>query len=122
MEKVAADRNAAGAPYLWGSVSLGGVSGHRASSGPSVDYADLGADDAPLRAADSVSGESVAHADGDSGSSRCQTVEDAEAAYARGDYETALRLWRQLADQGNAQAQNKLGEMYLDGSISSLQG
>jgi hypothetical protein len=25
------------------------------------------------------------------------------------------RIWRQVADQGNAQAQNKLGEMYLKG-------
>ena len=48
--------------------------------------------------------------------------EDAEAAYARGDYETALRLWRQLADQGNAQAQNKLGEMYLNGLFQAFKG
>ncbi len=41
-------------------------------------------------------------------------LEDAEAADARGDYETALGLFRQLADQGDAQAQNKLGEMYLN--------
>ena len=49
-------------------------------------------------------------------------LEDAEAAYARGDYETALRLWRQLADQGNAQAQNKLGEMYLNGLFQAFKG
>jgi TPR repeat protein len=28
--------------------------------------------------------------------------EDASAAYERGDYATALRLWRPLADQGDA--------------------
>ena len=49
-------------------------------------------------------------------------LEDAEAAYARGDYETALRLWRQLADQDNAQAQNRLGEMYLNGLFQAFKG
>ena len=38
--------------------------------------------------------------------------EDAYAAYSRGDYATALRLWRPLADQGNAYAQTQLGVMY----------
>ncbi len=33
--------------------------------------------------------------------------QDAMAAYARGDYATALRLLRPLADQGDAQAQAK---------------
>jgi TPR repeat protein len=47
-------------------------------------------------------------------------LEDAEAAYAREDYGTALGLWRQLADQGNAQAQNKLGEMYLNGRTGKV--
>ncbi len=39
-------------------------------------------------------------------------LEDAEAAYAKGDYATALRLFRPLADQGNAKAQYNLGSMY----------
>jgi TPR repeat protein len=38
--------------------------------------------------------------------------EDAKAAHGRSDYATALRLWRPLADQGNAEAQYALGFMY----------
>lgn len=38
--------------------------------------------------------------------------EDAEAAFVKGDYVTALRLWRPLAEQGNVSAQLKLGSMY----------
>jgi hypothetical protein len=38
--------------------------------------------------------------------------EDAVVAYNRGDYATALRLWRPLAEQGNVKAQYKLGTMY----------
>src|SRR5262245_60877855 len=41
--------------------------------------------------------------------------EDADAAYDRGDYATALRLWRPLANQGDADAQFSLGLMYLNG-------
>jgi len=41
--------------------------------------------------------------------------EDAEAAYTNGDYATALRLWRDLVQQGDASAQNHLGVMYRDG-------
>ena len=36
-------------------------------------------------------------------------------AYDRGDYATALRIFRQLADQGLAAAQNNLGSMHLTG-------
>jgi TPR repeat protein len=42
-------------------------------------------------------------------------LEDGHAAYARFDYATALSLWRPLAAQGNAQAQNALGGMYARG-------
>jgi TPR repeat protein len=42
-------------------------------------------------------------------------LEDAASAYQRGDYATALRLWRPLADQGNAEAQLWLGIMYDEG-------
>jgi hypothetical protein len=35
--------------------------------------------------------------------------EDATAAYDRGDYATALRLLRPLAEQGDADAQTNLG-------------
>ena len=37
------------------------------------------------------------------------------AAYKRGDYATALREWRPLAEQGHAKAQYSLGNMYRDG-------
>ena len=37
------------------------------------------------------------------------------AAKLRGDYATALRLWRPLAIQGNMQAQTDLGVMYKHG-------
>ncbi len=36
-------------------------------------------------------------------------------AFQRGDYETALREWRPLAEQGNARAQTALGLMYAEG-------
>ena len=41
--------------------------------------------------------------------------QDGMAAYRRGDYATAIRLWRALADQGNAAAQGNLGVMYHSG-------
>lgn len=41
--------------------------------------------------------------------------DDSLAAYDRGDYATAVRLLRPLAEQGNAQAQNSLGAMYYNG-------
>ncbi len=37
------------------------------------------------------------------------------AAYHRGDYATALREWRPLAEQGDAEAQYNLGLMYYTG-------
>jgi len=42
-------------------------------------------------------------------------VEDGEAAYRNRDYNTALRLWRPLADQGNISAQFDLGVIYANG-------
>jgi len=41
--------------------------------------------------------------------------EDGLAAGQRGDYATALRLLKPLAEQGDARAQNLLGFMYADG-------
>jgi TPR repeat protein len=41
--------------------------------------------------------------------------EDGAAAYVRGDYATAIRLWRPLAEQGDAAAQNELGFAYYNG-------
>ncbi len=43
-------------------------------------------------------------------------LEDGQAAYNSGNYATALRLLRPLADQGNAIAQTGLGVMYLGGT------
>jgi uncharacterized protein len=42
-------------------------------------------------------------------------LEDARAAYTRGDYATALRLYRKAADQGQAAAQYSLGVLYANG-------
>ena len=41
-----------------------------------------------------------------------QDYDKGALAYQAGDYETALQEWRPLAEQGNAQAQVKLGVMY----------
>ena len=40
---------------------------------------------------------------------------DAQAAYDRGDYATALRLNKPLADQGHVHAQSNLGWMFGNG-------
>jgi TPR repeat protein len=49
------------------------------------------------------------------GVARAGPVEDATAAYRRGDYATAMRLFRQFAEQGNAVAQYNLGIIYAYG-------
>ncbi|MDA0221059.1 MAG: sel1 repeat family protein, partial [Proteobacteria bacterium] len=41
---------------------------------------------------------------------------DGYDAYERGDYATALKEWRPLAEQGEAIAQNNLGLMYDNGT------
>jgi TPR repeat protein len=41
--------------------------------------------------------------------------EDGMASYNRGDYAPAIRLFRPLAEQGNAKAQSALGMMYRRG-------
>jgi TPR repeat protein len=41
--------------------------------------------------------------------------EAGQLAYQRGDYATALKEWRPLAEQGDAGAQFDLGAMYHDG-------
>lgn len=38
--------------------------------------------------------------------------EDGEMAFDHGDYQSALDLWKPLAEQGNVEAQNKMGWMY----------
>jgi TPR repeat protein len=41
--------------------------------------------------------------------------EDGQDAYASGNYQAALKLWRPLAEQGNAQAQSRIGWMKWNG-------
>ena len=41
--------------------------------------------------------------------------EDGMAAYNRGDYVPAIRVFRAMAEQGNAKAQSVLGAMYRRG-------
>ncbi len=43
------------------------------------------------------------------------SFDEGQAACQRGDYATALREWRPLAEQGNAKAQYNLGLMYRKG-------
>jgi TPR repeat protein len=49
------------------------------------------------------------------GSVAAGPFEDAAAAVHQGDHETGLRLYRQLAEQGDARAQLQLGLRYDDG-------
>ena len=49
---------------------------------------------------------------------RAGPLEDGFSAQQRGDYTSALRLWRPLAEQGNAVAQGLLGFMYQQGQGS----
>ena len=49
------------------------------------------------------------------GSVAAGALEDGVAAYEKGDYATALRLLRPIADQGDAGAQYNLGLMYANG-------
>jgi TPR repeat protein len=41
--------------------------------------------------------------------------EDGIAAFRRGDFGTAAQLWKPLADNGMAEAQNDLGSLYVNG-------
>ena len=52
---------------------------------------------------------------GSTGISASADYEKVSAAYKRGDYETALRVWKPLAEQGNVRAQFNLGVLYRDG-------
>jgi TPR repeat protein len=49
------------------------------------------------------------------GAAMAGPLEDGEAAYQRGDYETAVRLWRLSGDEGNVSAQFNLGLLYSSG-------
>jgi TPR repeat protein len=49
------------------------------------------------------------------GAQQRSPLEDADAAYSRGDFANAQKLLRPLGDQGVALAQYRLAEMYLKG-------
>ena len=50
------------------------------------------------------------------GAAAAGPLEDGSSAYQRGDYATALRLWRPLAEHGDPRVQYNLGLMYGMGS------
>ena len=50
-----------------------------------------------------------------SGGAAAGQFEEGGLAFQSGDYKTALRLWRPLAEQGKALAQVNLGVMYTEG-------
>ena len=52
---------------------------------------------------------------GSAGPSAYADFNKGQAAYDRGDYATALREWKPLAEQGHAEAQFSLGRMYANG-------
>jgi TPR repeat protein len=43
------------------------------------------------------------------------SIEDADAAYNRGDYSTAINIYRSLAANGNPKAQLNVGLMFVEG-------
>jgi len=49
------------------------------------------------------------------GAAMAGPYEDGKAAYARGDFAAAFRLWLPLAEGGNAEAQYDIGLMYYEG-------
>ena len=49
------------------------------------------------------------------GAAMAGPIEDGIAAYERGDYGLALKLWRPLAEQNDAWAQGLIGSMFLRG-------
>ena len=49
------------------------------------------------------------------GSGYAQDFQKGFEAAQKGDFATALREWRPLAEQGNAVAQSNLGAMYHEG-------
>ena len=42
-------------------------------------------------------------------------VEDGFSSYAKGDFARALALWRPYAENGDARAQNFMGDLYFEG-------
>jgi uncharacterized protein len=56
------------------------------------------------------------------GSVAAGPYEDGTDAAARGDYDTAVRLIRPLADQGDSSAQTFLGQLFRNGTAASRRG
>jgi len=52
---------------------------------------------------------------GSAGMSESADLQKGKAAYDKGDYTTALREWKPLAEQGYAPAQGNLGVLYAFG-------
>ena len=50
------------------------------------------------------------------GAAMAGPIEDAASAFKRKDFETAARLWRTLAEEGNALARTNLGSLYENGT------
>ena len=49
------------------------------------------------------------------GNTKTTSIDDAAAAYLRGDYAQTLKILRPLAEQGNVEAQYSIGLMYAEG-------
>ena len=50
------------------------------------------------------------------GTATANPFADAEAAYTKGNYPEAVRIWKSLALKGDARAQSILGWMYAEGN------
>ncbi|HZL00100.1 MAG TPA: hypothetical protein VFC47_09375 [Caulobacteraceae bacterium] len=46
------------------------------------------------------------------GMAKADAFKEGAAAYQRGDFETAMRIWRPQSERGSADAQQALGFMY----------
>ena len=52
---------------------------------------------------------------GNIGVSESADFQEGAAAYSNRDFATALRIWKPLAEQGNADAANRIGQLYRNG-------
>jgi hypothetical protein len=57
----------------------------------------------------------ILHLLGSNGFAAASAFDDARAIYERGDYAQALKLFRQLAEDGHQWAQRRVGLMYAEG-------
>jgi uncharacterized protein len=53
-------------------------------------------------------------------SAHADDFDDAIAAYKKGDYKTAVKLWKPLAEKGDVGAQAVLGALYADGGYDGV--